>query len=229
MLTSVLVYSNCQHPRLITRLQLRRFLQNVMTIDFRNWFFSFQHWEKKYRIASMFVITRAVSIPRDVERRESGSMFYETIEIISWSSKESSRKQNIALKSTMTKQWNSLIPHQNSFYFNFGKGHYFVLRLKQHFFGKARFFKTNRLNPAIADWREREVDTCARRLPVVSYPWIFRTQTIRAQAQTFRTHLRSVRTQPSGRFVPNKLWPKMFKTNINIYFIYPSNRKKANF
>ena len=116
-----------------------------------------------------------------------------------------------------------------SFYFNFGKGHYFVPRLKQHFFDKVRFFKTNRLNPAIVDWREREVDTCARRLSVVSYPWIFRTQTIRAQAQTFRTHLRSVRTQLSGRFVPNKLWPKMFKRNINIYFIYPSNRKKANF
>ena len=32
---------------------------------------------------SMFIITRAVSTPRDVERRESGSMFYETIEIIS--------------------------------------------------------------------------------------------------------------------------------------------------
>ena len=39
--------------------------------------------QKKYRIASMFIITRAVSTPRDVERRESGSMFYETIEIIS--------------------------------------------------------------------------------------------------------------------------------------------------
>ena len=38
--------------------------------------------EKKYRIASMFIITRAVSTPRDVEGRESGSMFYETIEII---------------------------------------------------------------------------------------------------------------------------------------------------
>ena len=36
------------------------------------------------------------------------------------------------------------------------------------------------------------------------------------------------RTPPSGRFVPNKLWHKMFKTNINSYFIYPSNRKKAN-
>lgn len=58
--------------------------------------------------------------------------------------------------------------------------------------------------------------------PVVSYPRIFRTQTIRTQAQTFRT-------QRSGRFVPNKLWHKMFRTNINIYFIYPSNRKKANF
>ena len=62
-------------------------------------------------------------------------------------------------------------------------------------------------------------------LPVVSYPWIFRTQTIRTQAQTFRTHFRSVLTQPSGRFVPNKLWHKMFKTNIRNYFIYPSNRK----
>ena len=61
--------------------------------------------EKNYRIASMFITTRAVSTPRDVERRESGSMFGETIEIISWSSYESS----IALKSTMTKQWNSLI------------------------------------------------------------------------------------------------------------------------
>ena len=37
-------------------------------------------------------------------------------------------------------------------------------------------------------------------LPVVSYPWTFRTQ-----AKTFRTHFRSVRTQPSGRFVPKKL------------------------
>ena len=60
--------------------------------------------EKNYRIASMFITTRAVSTPRDVERRESGSMFCETIEIISWSSYESSRKhENIALKSTMTK------------------------------------------------------------------------------------------------------------------------------
>ena len=65
---------------------------------------------KKYCIASMFIITRAVSTPRDVEIRESGSMFCETIEIISWSSYKSSRKhENIALKSTMTKQWSSLI------------------------------------------------------------------------------------------------------------------------
>ena len=33
-----------------------------------------------------------------------------------------------------------------SFYFNFGKGHYFVLRLKQHFFEQ-----TNRVNPAMVD------------------------------------------------------------------------------
>ena len=50
----------------------------------------------------------------------------------------------------------------------------------------------------------------------------FRTRTIRAQAQTFRM-------QPSGRFVLNKLWLKMFKTKMNIYCIYPSNRKKTNF
>ena len=35
---------------------------------------------KKYRIASMFIITRVVNAPRNVERRESGSMFCETIE-----------------------------------------------------------------------------------------------------------------------------------------------------
>ena len=34
----------------------------------------------------------------------------------------------------------------------------------------------------------------------VSYPWTFRTQ-----AKMFRTHFRSIRTQPSGRFVPKKL------------------------
>ena len=28
-----------------------------------------------------------------------------------------------------------------SFYFSFGKGYHFVIRLKQHFFDKARFFK----------------------------------------------------------------------------------------
>ena len=62
----------------------------------------------------MFIITQAVSTPREVERKESGSMFYETIEIISSSSNESSRKQeNIALKSTMSKQLNPLIPHSN--------------------------------------------------------------------------------------------------------------------
>ena len=50
-----------------------------------------------------------------------------------------------------------------SFYFNFGKDYYFVLRLKQHFFDKARFFLMNRVNPAIVDWRRKEVETCARR------------------------------------------------------------------
>ena len=48
------------------------------------------------------------------------------------------------------------------FYFNFGKGHYFVIRVKKHF-DKARFFKMSRVIPAIVNWRKKEVDTCARR------------------------------------------------------------------
>ena len=57
--------------------------------------------------------------------------------------------------------------------------------------------------------------------------------------QSFRTHGRFVprlrRLVPTfGRFVPNPLldsypknfYTKCFKTNINIYFTYPSNRKK---
>ena len=46
------------------------------------------------------------------------------------------------------------------------------------------------------------------RYPVISYPWSFRTQTFRPQAETFRTHFRSVRTQPSGRFVPKKIFTR---------------------
>ena len=38
-----------------------------------------------------------------------------------------------------------------SFYFNFGKGHYLVLRVKQHFFDKTRFFEQNKVNPAIVN------------------------------------------------------------------------------
>ena len=41
-----------------------------------------------------------------------------------------------------------------SFYFNFGKGYYFVLRLKQHFFDKARFF----LNE-----QSKSCDSCLKR------------------------------------------------------------------
>ena len=42
---------------------------------------------------------------------------------------------------------------------------------------------------------------------------------IRTQAKTFRTHFRSVRNQPSGRFVPNKFWHKMFKTNKLLFHL----------
>ena len=54
------------------------------------------------------------------------------------------------------------IAYSIPFYFNFGKGHYFVLRVKQHIFGKAQIFQMNRVNPAIINWREKKVETCAR-------------------------------------------------------------------
>ena len=41
-----------------------------------------------------------------------------------------------------------------SFYFKFSKGYYFVLRVKQHIFDKARFFLMNNVNLAIVNWRE---------------------------------------------------------------------------
>ena len=70
---------------------------------FQGLIFQFPALGKQYLIAGMFIITRALRTPRDVARRESGSMFCETIETISWSSNESSRKhENIALKSIMT-------------------------------------------------------------------------------------------------------------------------------
>ena len=42
-----------------------------------------------------------------------------------------------------------------SFYFNFGKGYHFVLRLKQHFFDKARFF-FNDQSKSCDSWPKRE-------------------------------------------------------------------------
>ena len=97
-------------PCLITRLQRRRSLQKCDDYRFQRSILQFPALGKKYRIASIFIINQAVRTSRDVERRESGSMFCETIEIISCSSYESSRKhENIALKSTMTEQCSSLI------------------------------------------------------------------------------------------------------------------------
>ena len=63
---------------------------------------------KNYRIASMFIITRALGTPRLMSSEEKVAPCF-VRQNISWSSNESSRKhENIALKSTMTKQWNSL-------------------------------------------------------------------------------------------------------------------------
>ena len=69
-------------PSLITRSQLT-LLAKCDDYGFQRSILQFPALGNKFRIASMFIITRAVSTPRDVERRESGSMFCETIEIIS--------------------------------------------------------------------------------------------------------------------------------------------------
>ena len=63
---------------------------------------------------------------------------------------------------------------------------------------------------------------CFFRYPVVSYAWIFSTQTIRSQAQTFCT-------QPSGRFVPNKLWHKMFKNKHKHLLHLSQQSQKSSF
>ena len=73
------IFRNNLWPRLITRWHLGRFSQNVMTIKFRHWFLNIQHQQRKiYRIASVLIIIRRVSMPRHVERRESRSMVCET-------------------------------------------------------------------------------------------------------------------------------------------------------
>ena len=43
-----------------------------------------------------------------------------------------------------------------SLYFTFGKRYYFVLRVKQQIFDKARLFKINNVNHAIANCREND-------------------------------------------------------------------------
>ena len=45
-----------------------------------------------------------------------------------------------------------------SLHFNFGKGYYFFLWVKQQIFDEARFFKMSNVNPAIANWREYNVN-----------------------------------------------------------------------
>ena len=98
---------------------------------------------------------------------------------ISWSSSQSSRKhENIALKITTTKEfkfthlavaqppfylWVCLqhtfavrnLIDSISFYCKFGKDSFFVLKVKQHSFDKARFFKINRVNYAIVERRKK--------------------------------------------------------------------------
>ena len=68
----------------------RKLLAKRDDYQFQRWILKFSALEKNNRIASVFIITRAVSKSRYVERRESGSIFMR--QTVSWSSNESSRK-----------------------------------------------------------------------------------------------------------------------------------------
>ena len=56
----------------------------------------------------------------------------------------------VKLKLSRQTYINMNIADSIKFYFNFGKGHYFVIRVKKHF-DKARFFKMSRVIPAIVN------------------------------------------------------------------------------
>ena len=76
--------------------------------------------EKNYRITSIIIITWAVLVRLEMLSKEKVASCL-VRQTISWSSNESSRKhENIALKSTTTKQWNSLIPLWHYLHFTFG-------------------------------------------------------------------------------------------------------------
>ena len=86
----------------------RTLLEKCDDYQFQRSILQFPVIGKNYRIASMFIITRALSTPRLMSSEEKVAPCF-VRQNISWSSNESSRKhENIALKSTMTKQWNSL-------------------------------------------------------------------------------------------------------------------------
>ena len=82
--------------------------------------------------------------------------------VLSWIKKQRSESGSMFCE---TNHFHFHITDSISFYFNFGKDHYFVLRVKQRIFGKAQIFQMNRVNPAIINWREENVETCARRSP----------------------------------------------------------------
>ena len=89
----------------------------------------------------MFIITREVSTPRDVEIRSL------ILRCLTGSHMTILSKSNYRVRLNV----NTDITDSILFYFNFWKGYHFVLRLLQHFFDKARLFKMNRVNPAIID------------------------------------------------------------------------------
>ena len=87
---------------------VRTLLEKCDDYQFQRSILQFPTVGKNYRIASMLIMTRALGTPRLMSSEEKVAPCF-VRQNISWSSNESSRKhENIALKSTMTKQWNSL-------------------------------------------------------------------------------------------------------------------------
>ena len=75
VLTSVLMCTRIANTPFNYMITAQTLLAKCGGYRFQRLIPQFPALRKKYRIASMFIITRAVSTPRDVKRRESASMF----------------------------------------------------------------------------------------------------------------------------------------------------------
>ena len=183
----LIISQNCQNPfnYMIAAWML---LAKCDDYQFQLLIFQFPALEKNYHLTSMFIMTWAVNtIEMFCKEKVAPCLVRQTI---SWSSNKSSREhpfylwlslhhtfaiRNLILR-CLTGSHMTILSKSNycirlnvniniadsiSFHFNFGKGHFFVLMVNQHLFNKTPFFKMKRVNPAIVNWREKEVETCS--------------------------------------------------------------------